>query len=54
MKDGVIAMYSQNIMVGGEKVFTEILVPYPNYSSGDTALSWKIAPESTCKEKDLC
>jgi hypothetical protein len=54
VKDGVIAMYSQNIMVGGEKVFTEILVPYPNYSSGDTALSWKIAPESTCKEKDLC
>lgn len=55
VKAGVIVMYSQNIHVNGEQVFTEILVPHPAYDgSNDYALSWKIAPESTCKQADLC
>ena len=55
VKDGVIVMYSQNIHVNGELVFTEILVPHlANDVSNDSAISWKIAPESTCKQADLC
>ena len=55
VKDGVIVMYSQNIHVNGEQVFTEILVPHlANDVSNDYAISWKIAPESTCKQADLC
>ena len=55
--NGTITMTSQNIKVGGITVFTEILVPtvaQAAATNGDTALNWKIDPDSTCKDKDLC
>ena len=53
---GVITMTSQNIKVGGVSEFTEILIPTAAQAAtnGDTALNWKIDPNSTCKDKDLC
>ena len=54
---GVITVTSQNIRVGGVSEFTEILVPtaaQAEATNGDTALNWKIDPNSTCKDKDLC
>lgn len=53
---GVITMTSQNIKVGGVTEFTEILIPTAAQAAtnGDTALNWKIDPNSTCKDKDLC
>ena len=53
---GVITMTSQNIQVGGISEFTEILIPTAAQATtnGDTALNWKIDPNSTCKDKDLC
>ena len=55
--NGIITMTSQNIKVGGITEFTEILVPTAAQAAatnGDTALNWKIDPNSTCKDKDLC
>ena len=55
--NGTITMTSQNIKVGGITEFTEILVPTVDQAAatnGDTALNWKIDPDSTCKDKDLC
>ena len=57
VSNGTITMTSQNIKVGGITVFTEILVPtvaQAAATNGDTALNWKIDPNSTCKDKDLC
>ena len=56
VKEGVITMTSQNIKVGGVSEFTEILIPTAAQAAtnGDTALNWKIDPNSTCKDKDLC
>ena len=57
VKEGIITMTSQNIKVGGISEFTEILVPTAAQAAatnGDTALNWKIDPNSTCKDKDLC
>ena len=56
VKDGVIGMISRNIKLGGQNGFTEIFVPRScsTGSSGDSALCWSIAPDSTCKQKDLC
>ena len=53
---GVITVTSQNIKVGGVTEFTEILIPTAAQAAtnGDTALNWKIDPNSTCKDKDLC
>ena len=44
------------IKVGGLSSFTEILIPTAAQAAtnGDTALNWKIDPNSTCKDKDLC
>ena len=57
VKNGVITMYSRNIKVNGQEVFTEILVPriYGSDSAiSDSAINWEIAPESTCRQADLC
>ena len=56
MKNGVITMYSRNIKVNGQEVFTEILVPriYGSDSAINWAINWEIAPESTCRQADLC
>ena len=57
VEKGIITMTSQNIKVGGISEFTEILVPTAAQAAatnGDTALNWKIDPNSTCKDKDLC
>ena len=54
VKNGVITMTSQNILVGGVSEFTEILFPTVAQANGDTALNWKIDSSSTCKDKDLC
>ena len=56
VEKGVITMTSQNIKVGGVTEFTEILIPTAAQAAtnGDTALNWKIDPNSTCKDKDLC
>ena len=53
---GTITISSQNIKVGGLSSFTEILIPTAAQAAtnGDTALNWKIDPNSTCKDKDLC
>lgn len=52
VKNGVITMYSRNIKVNGQEVFTEILVP--RIYGSDSAINWEIAPESTCRQADLC
>ena len=56
VKNGVITMYSRNIKVNGQEVFTEILVPriYGSDSAINWAINWEIAPESTCRQADLC
>ena len=55
---GTITMTSQNIKVGGKSEFTEIFVPYEAKTSttdgSDSALNWKLDPNSECKDKDLC
>lgn len=50
-------MTSQNIKVGGKSEFTEIFIPYEAKAStdgSDSALNWKLDPNSECKDKDLC
>lgn len=57
VSNGIITMTSHNITVGGKSEFTEIFVPYVAKTStdgSDSALNWKIDPDSECKDKDLC